>query len=431
MKTIISSIIFFLSALSCMAQVSGSWTGSLNVGEDSSLRLGLNISPTTATLDSPDQGAYGIPMVVNANIGDSVSVSVPQIRLTFTGRLMPDGKLSGRLRQGMLDVQLQLDPKDESTGPERPQTPRPPFPYSTREVTFTNADDGDFLAGTLTIPDVAAPGSPVVLFVSGSGTQDRDETVLDHKPFAVLADALARKGIASLRYDDCGAGKSTGSMENRTTATNTRDAAAGLKWLRDSLPSSRVGVLGHSEGGRIAYALPADFIIGIGAPAFRGDSVLADQNLALLLTAEVPLKIAESYADAFFHVINGADVDAVTGAWQRNQLTEPLIENLHRVKANHNPWLDYFVKDSPAADIAAVKVPMLVIYGDKDTQVTASLNAPEILRLNPATRVEILTGLNHMMQHCTTGAVSEYGVITETMAPEAIDLITTYILSLR
>lgn len=429
MKTFLT-FVFALSALAAQAQVSGSWEGALEVTDGERLPIVINLNGgESATLDSPDQGAFGIPMTVDANIGDSVSVSVQMLKLNFSGRLI-DGKLQGRLRQGPLDMPVTLTRKSAEAKLDRPQTPVPPFPYSTREVTFLNETDGATLAGTLTIPDAPASGNPVVLMVTGSGLQDRDETALGHKPFAVIADALARKGIASLRYDDRGAGQSTGPIEHLTTAENTRDAAAGIKWLRDNRPGSRIGVIGHSEGARIAYALPADFIVGIGAPALRGDSVLADQNVAMLLTAGVPMKIAGNYADALIRVLNGADVDAVTGAWERNATTESLIKNLYAVKAKHNPWLDYFIQDSPAADIAAVKVPMLIIYGDKDTQVTASLNAPEVKRLAPDARVEILLGLNHLMQHCQTGAVTEYALISETFAPEALDLITDFILSL-
>ncbi|MBD5316928.1 MAG: alpha/beta hydrolase [Bacteroides sp.] len=431
MKTFFLSSLLALGALTASAQVAGSWSGVLEASKEVKLPLVINIADNgAASLDSPDQGVYGLPLLVNANIGDSLSVSQPQLSLSFAGRLVK-GKLSGTFTQGALSLPLTLKPKTSAdNAPKRPQTPKPPFPYSTRPVAFLNDADGASLAGTLTLPDAPAPGTPVVLMVTGSGTQDRDETVMNHKPFAVIADALARRGIASLRFDDRGAGESTGPLDSVTTASNTRDAAAGLAWLRNQGSFGKVGVLGHSEGGRIAFALPADFIVAVAAPALRGDSILADQNLSMLLSSGVPMQTAIDYSDALFHVLNGTPVDQAVASWQRTALTEPLIENLERVSLKHDPWMDYFVKDSPAADIAATRVPILALYGDRDCQVTASLNAPRMRALAPQADVRILTGLNHMMQHSQTGLPAEYLKIEETIAPEALDALITFILTL-
>lgn len=431
MKNIILSLAALFFAASAVAQVTGSWIGTLEVDKSNRLTLGININGNAATLDSPDQDAYGLPLLVNANIGDSISLSMPQIKMTFCGRLVK-GKLTGTFTQGALSMPLTLKPNNapRAAGNKRPQTPRAPFPYSQTEVTFANPDDGASLAGTLTLPDNPAQGNPVVLMISGSGTQDRDETILDHKPFAVIADALARRGIASLRYDDRGAGKSKGPLNNITTATNTADARAGLQWLRLNHPDSRVGVLGHSEGARIAFALPADFIVALGAPALRGDTILAEQNNALLLASGTGLQTAESYSQALLKVLNGVSVENATINWEPSVVNQSLIENLYRVASNRNPWLDYFIKDDPTADIRALSVPALVLYGGRDCQVTPELNAPRMRALAPGADVRILPELNHLLQHCQTGSPTEYGKIEETIAPEALTAITNFILAL-
>lgn len=429
MKKILLMLAGLIAAAAATAQITGSWAGKLEASPEASLALVINIRPDgSATLDSPDQGAYGIPMTVDINEGDSLSVSVSMIKMNFAGRLA-DGRLSGTFRQGALELPLALEPKQQATRPERPQTPRPPFPYTTEEMTARNTADGATLVGTLTLPATAAPGAPVVLMVSGSGIQDRDETYMDHKPFAVIADALARRGIASLRYDDRGAGQSSGPMNEVTTASNTRDARAMLDLLLADSRFGSVGVLGHSEGARIAYAMPAAFIVGLGAPALRGDSILADQNQVMLMAAGVPMQIAEDYAQAMLKVFAGVDPEKATAKWKKDAVTEPLIENLTRVAYAHDPWLHYFTKDDPAADIRAQKAPMLILYGDRDCQVTPELNAPRMRQLAPEADLRILTGLNHMLQHCTNGTVAEYGRIDETIAPEVLEAIADFILA--
>lgn len=418
------------AAFAVNGQVTGSWSGQLKLTPQTKLTLVVNIPPdNAATLDSPDQGAYGLPLEILLNHNDSLAVAVPSIGFRYTAHLHGDA-LRGTMTQQGMTFPLTLRRKSDTTDSgNQPQTPEPPFPYTSEDVVFDGAA-GARLAGTLTIPDNPAPCRPAVVMISGSGPQDRDETVMGHKPFAVIADRLARKGIASLRYDDRGIGGSTGPTDTLTTAGNIADARAALAWLRAHGKFGFTGVLGHSEGGRIAFALPADFIVAIGCPALRGDTLLADQNRAMLAAAGAPYDIARMYADAFLEVVNGTPADSAVARWDITPVTRQLADNLHKVGDSvKDPWLAHMLLDDPATDISACGSPVLALYGSRDTQVTADLNAPRMKALLPEADVRVMDGLNHLMQHCTTGAVSEYARITETFAPEAIDAIVDWILS--
>ena len=432
MKAFISFIAGVLLSTGATAQVAGTWSGKLELTPQVSLELVINLPSdgSNATFDSPDQGAYGLPLEVEYNQNDSIAVASPKIGFFFSGRIA-DGNLTGTFRQGMVTRQLTLTAKKETAHTaDRPQTPRPPYPYTTKDVEFDGSGNSH-LCGTLTLPDEPAPGNPTVLMISGSGLQDRDETVMGHRPFAVISDYLARHGIASLRYDDRGTGSSTGDTDTLTTAGNIADARAAIQWLRSNTKSQRVGAIGHSEGGRIAFAIQSDFIVAIAAPASRGDTLIADQNRAMLTVGGMPEEIARMYETALLKVVNGTSVDEAIASWNLTPVTRPLTDNLRKVAATRQPWLDYFMKDDPAADIAASRdLPVIAFYGNKDTQVTATLNAPRMSALNPIADIRVIDGLNHMMQHCSTGAVTEYAKISETIAPEVLEAIARWILGL-
>lgn len=431
MKTLFTFLMTLTAAFALHGQVTGSWSGQLELAPQTKLTLVVNIpADNAATLDSPDQGAYGISMEILLNHSDSLAVAVPSIGFRYTARLHGDELRGSMTQQGMSFPLILHRKSDTSDAGNRPQSPRPPFPYTSEDIAFDGAG-GARMAGTLTIPVNPAPGRPAVVMISGSGPQDRDETVMGHKPFAVIADRLARRGIASLRYDDRGVGGSTGPTDTLTTAGNIADARAALEWLRAQGKFGFTGALGHSEGGRIAFALPADFIVAIGGPALRGDTLLADQNRAMLTASGVTDEIARMYADAFLKVVNGTPADSAVARWDMTPATRQLAGNLHKVgESVKDPWLAHMLLDNPATDIAACVSPVLALYGSRDTQVTAALNAPRMKALQPAADVRVMEGLNHLMQHCSTGAVSEYARISETFAPEALDAIVDWILSL-
>ena len=394
-----------ISGFTCQARdLSGSWNGEIEPMPGARLSIVLNISPGSdgrdnVTLDSPDQGAYGLKTEVDYLSADSINVSIPALRLSYSGTLRRDHRgdcIDGIFRQATLSLPLVLYPGSKE--PNRPQTPRPPFPYTTRDVSFGNPESGNILAGTLTLPASVNDDTPVVLMVSGSGLQDRDETVFAHKPFAVIADHLARVGIASLRYDDRGVGQSTGDGENATTADFASDAASALHYLKDTEKFKKTGILGHSEGGSIAFMLAADrksapdFIICMGAPAVSGDSILRAQ-ISLTLQNEEEIEYA--------------------------------MEHIHTTK---NPWMEYFLAYSPKADIMASECRTMALYGELDQQVTPQPNFSEMKRLRPDADVRLYPGLNHLMQHCQTGSVIEYRRIEETISPEVLSDIVRFIL---
>ncbi|MBO7271797.1 MAG: alpha/beta hydrolase, partial [Bacteroidaceae bacterium] len=240
------------------------WSGKLNVGVQK-LTVGFVINTMSdgthvCTMDVPEQGAVDIPVVLLKNDADSLKVSIPSIGATYNGHRVSNESIKGLFTQNGYGMVLDLN----SGGIElkRPQTPLPPYEYCTEDVVFLNEAEGAELAGTLTYPvgyERMEKGTvPVVLMVTGSGAQDRNEELFGHKPFLVIADFLARNGIASLRYDDRGVGKSKGVVQGTTTMNNLADAAAGISYLRNIGKFGKVGVIGHSEGGTIAFMLGAN-----------------------------------------------------------------------------------------------------------------------------------------------------------------------------
>jgi hypothetical protein len=309
------------------------------------------------------------------------------------------GELKGTFTQNGFKLPLNMKP-GELAKPNRPQTPQPPFPYETEEVTFTNVKAGATLAGTLTVPKDGA--KCVLLMVTGSGAQNRDEEVFGHSPFAVIADRLARAGIATLRYDDRATGKSVGGKDpNITTKDFAEDALAGIEWLRKDGRFKKVGLLGHSEGGTIAFMLGAqkklDFIVSLAGTSVKGDSVLLEQN------------------------------KAIAGIMAKN-LTIEKLRDMPAIK--QSPWMMWFLDYDPQADIAKVKCPVMAIYGSKDCQVLASQNLPALRRTLPKNKYHLIKeypDLNHLFQHCHTGMPNEYGQIEETISEEVLSEIVSWL----
>lgn len=453
-QTIMRKIITFISALILSLATSaqtleGSWTGKLNV-MGTQLNIVFNITKGDAgafscTLDSPDQGVKGIPAEITVSGGVDVKISVAAIMATYEGRLA-DGRLKGTLTQSGVSFPLEMKPGKVERN--RPQTPKEPYPYATEEVTFTNTADGAVFSGTLTYPvgyeKMAESDTPIVIMVTGSGQQNRDEEVFDHKPFLVLADHLARNGIASLRYDDRGTGKSTGDTGELTTETNMEDALAAVSFVRQTGRFDSTGVLGHSEGGAIAFMLgargKADFIVSMAGPGVKGDSVLIGQNRLALAASGIQSQFVEAYCKALGCVLGAIEdgrameqpESTVQAAVRQTgvNLPEPLVQNLNTVISQCTPWLKHFVGYDPSADIRAVKCPVMAVNGGKDAQVISADNLSAIRRLALANAVNIVKEypeLNHLFQHCTTGLPTEYAQIEETMSPEVMQDIADWI----
>ena len=379
--------------------------GKLNLGPQS-LTIVLHVNcnaqgEVKCTLDSPDQGVKGIAVETDYCSSDSISVSIASLALSFQGKLKGD-EIVGTFIQGQ-SFPLILKRGEEKLN--RPQNPVAPYPYKTEEVAFKNVADGATLVGTLSYPVGYKKGKPpVVLMVTGSGQENRDEEIFDHKPFLVIADYLARHGVATLRYDDRGFGKSTGGdVEHATTLDFMRDAASGIDFLRASKQFSRVGILGHSEGGSIAFMLGAkgkvDFVISMAGVGVKGDTALTAQaNKILELT--------------------GQSMRYSTHQYRMNAIIK------------RSPWLNFFIDYDPSADISKTLCPVMAINGSRDIQVISSLNLAGIkahLKPNPKNIIKEYPSLNHLFQHCKTGNVLEYRMIEETISPEVLEDIVRFI----
>ena len=407
MKKIILSICLLFSWAGAFAQkpIEGDWMGKLNLGPQS-LTIVLHVNcdaqgKAECTLDSPDQGAKGIAVETDYCSSDSISVSLASLALSFQGKLKGD-EIVGTFTQGQ-SFPLVLKRGEEKLN--RPHNPVAPYPYKTEEVAFKNVADGATLVGTLSYPIGYKKGqTPVVLMVTGSGQENRDEEVFDHKPFLVIADYLARHGVATLRYDDRGFGKSTGGdVGHATTLDFMRDAASGVDFLRTSKQFGKVGILGHSEGGSIAFMLGAkgkvDFVISMAGVGVKGDTALTAQaNKILELT--------------------GQSMRYSTHQYRMNAIIK------------RSPWLNFFIDYDPSADISKTLCPVMAINGSRDIQVISSLNLAGIkahLRPNPKNIIKEYPSLNHLFQHCKTGNVSEYRMIEETVSPEVLEDIVRFI----
>ena len=305
MKRTISILFALVTVLSATAQtLEGSWTGKLDV-MGTQLNLVFNISKgdvgaLACTIDSPDQSVKGIPAEITVTDGTKVKITVQAINAAYEGELKDD-LMKGNFSQSGMSFPLTLKPGTVERN--RPQTPKEPYPYTTEEVTFTNTADNVTLCGTLIYPvgyeKMKKSTVPVVIMVTGSGTQNRDEELFDHKPFLVLADYLARNGIASLRYDDRGIGKSTGDAASATTENFMKDALAAVEYTRQTGKFGHVGVLGHSEGGTIAFILgargKADFIVSMAGPGVSEKDILLAQNRMGLTQSGVPADMVDGF----------------------------------------------------------------------------------------------------------------------------------------
>lgn len=407
MKKIILSFCLLLSWAGAFAQkpIEGDWMGKLNLGPQS-LTIVLHVNcnaqgKVECTLDSPDQGVKGIAVETDYCSSDSISVSLASLALSFQGKLKGD-EIVGTFIQGQ-SFPLILKRGEEKLN--RPQNPVAPYPYKTEEVAFKNVADGATLVGTLSYPVGYKKGkTPVVLMVTGSGQENRDEEIFDHKPFLVIADYLARHGVATLRYDDRGFGKSTGGdVEHATTLDFMRDAASGVDFLRTSKQFGKVGILGHSEGGSIAFMLGAkgkvDFVISMAGIGVKGDTALTAQaNKILELT--------------------GQSMRFSTHQYRMNAIIE------------RSPWLNFFIDYDPSGDISKTLCPVMAINGSRDVQVIPSLNLMGIkahLKPNSKNIIKEYPSLNHLFQHCKTGNVLEYRMIEETISPEVLEDIVRFI----
>lgn len=414
------------SSLASFAQ-EGTWSGELDV-QGMKLPLVFHFTDEGCTMDSPSQGAKGIKTEWKRADNGDVNVSIPMIGAEYNGKLMR-GKIMGFFKQNGMQFYLNLSPGEKKAN--RPQTPQPPYPYTTEQVEFANGDA--VLKGTLTLPEGYSENTPVLIMITGSGLQNRDEELFEHKPFAVIADALARNGIATLRYDDRGFGESTGgSLANATTEVLKNDAQAGVELLRKRF--KRVGAIGHSEGGTIAMMLAADrqvdFIVSLAGMAISGKETLLAQNQKSFSTMGIEGETAEKCSnvlnECFDKLIAGGEPPVVSGSGLPQALEQSISE---AVKQMATPYFRYFLALDGRTYLKAIQCPVLAMNGKLDMQVDCVPNLETIdsLLKGDNHRVVAFDGLNHLFQHCTTGAVTEYSQIEETFAPEVIEEIISWI----
>ena len=437
-----------------VAALNGDWAGTLDIGA-MKLRLVFHIRAgpdgASGTLDSIDQGAMGIPLSSISRDGQAVRFDLARPAASFHGALGSDGlTLVGQWSQGGADLPLALTlrpPGSPEAKLNRPQTPVKPYPYREEDVAFDNPADHDRLAGTLTLPSGRGP-FPAVVLVAGSGPNTRDEPILGHRIFLVLADHLTRQGLAVLRYDKRGVGASTGDYAKATTRDFADDVVAAMAYLRSrpEIDPARVGLIGHSEGGLIAPMVAARepstaFVVMMAGPGVNGADILAEQGRLISKAMGMSdAKIAESSAlrEQAIAIVRAEKDPAVAAARLRERLTaaakaqglgDAAIEA--QIKALNSDWFRFFYDYDPTPAQAKVRCPVLAIAGSKDLQVPPDQNLPPIraaLAHNADAEVDELPGLNHLFQTAATGGVQEYSQIEETLAPSAMDLITGWIL---
>lgn len=428
MKKISLVLINFLIGIGLAYSQTGTWSGDLEA-LGTKIPLVFHLDEENPTVDSPSQSVKGMPIQIAKEAPVGITITIPAIGASFKG-VNAGNKIIGKFTQSGMTFPLTLIPGEKIVS--RPQTPKPPFPYSQEEVSFTNGDA--VLKGTLTLPQNYSRETPVLIMVTGSGLQNRDEEIFDHKPFAIIADALARNGIASLRYDDRGFGESTGDVINCTTEDLMKDALSGINLLRQKFKS--VGVLGHSEGGTIALMLGADkkvdFIVSLAGMVVSGKETLLDQNRYLLSQAGYPQAIVDDYCDLLTQAFDG-DKDVVMKL-EASSLPTELKQNLQVGLAQlKTPYMQYFLATDVRNGLGKVNCPVLALNGTKDTQVFYENNLDALkngLPSNNSNKVMALENLNHLFQHCKTGSTLEYATIEETISPEVLDIITQWIKSL-
>lgn len=430
LKRLLAIIVVLIVAMSVAEAQTGTWSGKLDV-QGNVLTLVFHLDGEQPAMDSPDQGAKGIPVQVERSEVGKITVRIPALAAAYEGIFLID-KIVGTFTQMNVSFPLMLTPGE--VRPNRPQTPQGPFPYAAEDVSFSNGDVR--LNGTLVLPEGYTRATPVLLMVTGSGLQDRDEELFDHKPFAVIADALARAGVATLRYDDRGFGDSSVNPLGWTTEDFAADALAGIDMLRQRF--DKVGVLGHSEGGTIAMMIAAqqkaDFIVSLAGMAVSGAETLVMQNRVSLSGLGFSDEAVESYCrileKAFDVRVHGGTMPDPADY----SLPESLLQNYHAVVAQiQTPYMMHLLSLDVRPLLGRITCPVLALNGEKDIQVDHKTNLDAIregLQEGSKNKVESVEGLNHLFQHCKTGAVSEYRTIEETFAPEVLDIIVQWMSNL-
>jgi len=457
-------LLLFSSVLTFAQNITGDWYGALDI-QGQKLRIVFHIvendSGFSATMDSPDQGAKGIP-VSDITLKNSIlSIAAKAIGFEYAGIVNENyTKVAGIFKQAGQEFKLSLQREAiEVETPNRPQEPKAPFPYYTKDIKFFNSEDEVELAGTITLPDTVGK-YPAVVLISGSGPQNRNSEVFGHKLFLVLADYLTRNGIGVLRFDDRGVGESGGNIQTATSENYALDALAGVQYLqtRNDIDLNNIGLIGMSEGGMIApiaTSLSDDiaFIVLMAGPGIPTPELLELQTIAISMAngiTEEKISFNNSIMQGAYKILNESKEEESVSEKLKNyfdgRLNELSKEELEEIGDLNNfiertvnqltsAWFRYIVKYNPEENLAKVKCPVLAINGEKDLQVLPKENLAGIEKAlksggNKNYTIKELPDLNHIFQKCETGNPDEYAKIEETMNPRALKTITKWILGI-
>ncbi len=442
---------FLISRVSAQ-DITGIWAGAISAhGMQMHVVFHVNkegYNQFSATMDSPDQGVKGILIDSTLFKNDSLTFILKKISGKYLGKFDKDSNaFIGVWQQGPSKFSLTLKKSDVAPTINRPQTPKPPYPYKEEEVSYENKTANITIGGTLTLPQGNGK-YPAVIMITGSGKQDRDETIFAHKPFMVIADYLTRNGIAVLRVDDRGMGKSTGDFSKSTGEDFASDVRAGIEYLksRNEIDKTKIGLIGHSEGGIIAPMIASQsnnvaFIVLMAGPGANLFDVIKMQQALLLKmngASEEEIRMDTIRDSEIQKIIINAknDVEA------KEKITTLLLkDSIEGEEANGsinfyvNPWMKYYATYSPVDALKKVKCPVLAINGGNDMQVSPKQNIPVIESAlkaggNKNYKTIEIPGLNHLFQHSETGSPYEYAKIEETISPEVLKTMNDWILEI-
>lgn len=452
-KLILQLAVFLATFFATAQDITGSWNGTLKV-QGQELPLTFNISEKdgayTSTMDSPAQGAMGIPTDKTSFENNVLIIELNQFQIRYKATF-EDNILKGAFFQGGMPMTLDLT-KGKKVGNMRPQEPKAPFSYASEEVQFTNEKAGNIkLSGTLTLPkNVENP--PVAILISGSGPQDRNSQLLGHKPFLVLSDHLTKKGIAVLRYDDRGFAKSEGDFSAATSFDFADDVEAAIAYLqtrKDVVDTNKIGLIGHSEGGLIAPIVASRndnvaFCVLLAGPGVSGKEILMTQSKRGQElegeNAEAIEKAQEISSKIYNLILNKKDANIdnqLKGLFQEMRALSPKMKRelsdqviTQQIKMLQSPWMTAFMAHDPKPYLEKINCPTLAVNGEKDFQVMPDLNLGAIekaLQGKKDVTIHEFNNLNHLFQTSETGAFDEYATIKETFAPVALEYISNWI----
>ncbi len=432
----------------------GFWIGKVDL-PTVKLTTIFEIRKTSTAIDSiflsiPEQGATDLPGALLGINNDSIIIFHNQVNRTFYGEFINDSTIKGDWQRNRIGIPLTLHKSNVKPGLNRPQTPVPPFTYQAEDVEYINPESGLKLSGTFTLPK-DAKACPAVVMITGSGAQDRDETIFEHKPFAVIADYFARNGIAVLRVDDRGVGGSEGNISTSTSKDFATDVLAGVEFLkkRKEINLKKIGLAGHSEGGLIAplaatLSVDVAFIIMMAGPGMVGEQILYEQNDLALKAAGMPEYAIEQnklVQKAIFEVLKNESDSAKTVEQLRIKLSQGMYPGMNeemkkavddKIAGVNSAWFRYFLTYDPRPTLEKVKCPVLAINGAKDVQVpVTNLKAIyEAVHSGGNMRADTVrfAGHNHLFQRCELGSIAEYSQIEETIDPEVLKTMKDWIL---